>query len=217
MTAATNGNDDATFWLQQDRYQLMHPPLHDATDWHLSCSRVDDAGNPVSAIDDPYGMIAVQTGDHIVCDFYVVWGMSGFGQPVPAANEPQGSIEVRWRACAEVPAGNAWYNNCFAADSPLGIDPAKQEGRFIYLNGNASDGANLPYNGNLDANGNALITVPVGEWTVQAMQGDFVVADYLYCSTVGPNRKAIRSNIPTNPIVIENGTHIICDYYYVAN
>ena len=210
-TGELDGNGDMTISVPAGTYTFQHPPFHDAEANDFICSYANEQGDPEQPIDDPMN-IAVQSGDHVICDFFVVWGGGRAGIEPVQPEDPQGTIEIRWRACEEASATDEdWFDDCFEEESVHGKE--RQQDRRITVN-NADD--NTPWANMLDEDGKVQLIVPPGNYTIPTMEGDFVIADFLFCSEVNEAGTAKDMDISINPVEIEDGMHVICDYYYVA-
>ena len=210
FTGELNGNGDMTISVPAGTYTFQQPPAHDAETMGLICSPLDEQGNTGDPIADPDN-IAIADGEHIVCDFYAVWGEGGAGVEEIGTDDPQGIIEFRWRACEEASDDEEWHEDCFEQESDNALDP--QEGRRITVN-NAE--TNQPWSGELDENGNVLLIITPGEYDLPKMTGGFVTEDFLYCSEANEAGTAKEMDIETDPLMVEDESHVICDYYYVA-
>lgn len=211
FTGEIDGNGDMTISVPAGTYTFQHPPFHDAEANDFICSYADETGNPGQPMEDPTN-ISLQSGEHVVCDFYVVWGGGRAGVEPVQPEDPQGIIEIRWRACEEASATDEdWFEDCFDQENDYGTEP--QENRRITVN-NAED--NMPWSDLLDEDGNVQLTVPPGSYTIPTMEGDFVTADFLFCSEANEAGLAKDMDIPTDPLEIAEDMNVICDYYYVA-
>lgn len=210
-TGELDGNGDMTISVPAGTYTFQHPPFHDAEAHAWLCSSTNEAGEPDQPVEDPMNIL-LQSGDHVICDFFVVWGGGRAAIEPVQPGDPQGIIEIRWRACEEASVSDdEWFDDCFEATGNRGTEP--QEGRRMTVR-NADD--NTPRSDFLDEHGNVQIPVPLGNYTVPTMTGDFVTADFLYCSEVNEAGTATTTGISTEPLSVEDGMHVICDYYYVA-
>lgn len=210
--AELDGNGDVAMQVPAGTYTFQQPSDQNAEAMHLTCAPVDETGNIGDPIDDPEN-IAIENGEHFTCDFYAVWG-----EPEDAAEQvgddsaPQGTIEFRWRACEEAPENDEWHEECFEEESDHGLEP--QEGRVVTLKSAESDEF---WTDELNENGNAQFIVSPGEYVLPTMTGDFVTDETLFCSQVNPAGTAEDLDIAIDPLVIEDESHLNCDYYYVAD
>lgn len=123
-------------------------------------------------------------------------GVGGFAA-IDAAAQASGTIEIHGRICDQVPPDGDWFNSCHD-DLAVGV---------LYEATNV-DTAEV-VTGTTGADGNVVLNVPAGSWSLSGPPGDFLDATFIYCSAGDGSAEVAQ------PVVIGDGTAVICDYYVV--
>lgn len=130
--------------------------------------------------------------------------------PAAAQSGDTALVEVHWRPCSEVPAGEDWYGTCHELGAALS-DPQDAGREVSLLDTDTAEHTTVQ----LDEAHNAYFEVPAGTYelrTVRVERGHNLKGDYLVCS-IADQHGAPGEQIG-QPMTVEAGQHIICDYYY---
>jgi hypothetical protein len=125
--------------------------------------------------------------------------MAGLGSlaATDVAAQASGTIEVHGRICDQVPADGDWFTAC-------------HDSLAVGVQYDATNVDTLAVvSGTTDATGNVVLNVEAGTWQLSGPPGDFLAATFIYCSTGAGTAEVAQ------PIVIGDGTAVICDYYVV--
>ncbi len=107
-----------------------------------------------------------------------------------------GTIEVHARLCDEVPAD--WFEECHESASP---------DTFIVA---VNEETSMAVEGTTDANGNVVLEVEPGTWTISGPPADTLQDWFVYCSTSDAPGDDIG-----HPVTVGAGANVVCDFFFV--